>query len=152
MHVTSVVVVQSLSCLQLFAIPWTEACQASLPFTISQSLLKLISTESVMPCNPLILYHPFFSCLHSFPASGSFPMSWLFTSGGQSIGASAWESVLPVNIQSRFLVGLTGLISLQPKELSRVFSSTMVWKFQFFGAQPSLWFNSHICIWPLEKP
>ena len=94
-----------------------------------------------------------FSCLQSFPASGSFPMFWrLFTSGGQSIGASASAAVLPMNIQDWFLLGLTGLISLLSKGLSRVFSSTIVWKHQFFHAQPFLWSNSHICTWLLEKP
>ena len=92
-----------------------------------------------------------FSCLQSFPASGSFPMSWLFVSGGQSIGASALASVLPVNIQGWFHLELTSLITLQPKGLSRVFSSTTVWKHQFFGAQSSLWSNSHICTWLLKK-
>ena len=80
-----------------------------------------------------------FSCLQSFPVSGSFPMSQLFTSGGQSIGASTL--VFPMNIQSWFPLGLTGLISLLSKGLSRVFSSTTVLKHQFFGAQPSLWFQ-----------
>ena len=79
---------------------------------------------------------PFSSCLQSFPASGSFLMSWLFTSGGQSIGASASASVLPVNIQCWFPLGLTGLISLQSKGLSRVFFSTAVWRHQFFSTQP----------------
>ena len=79
------IVVQLLSHVQLFVIPWTAALQAFLSFTISQSLLKFMSIESVMPSNHLILCHPF-SCLQSFPASGSFPMSWLFTSGGQTIG------------------------------------------------------------------
>ena len=86
---------------------------------------------------------PFF-CLQSFPASGSFPMSQLFTSGCQSTGASASVSVLPMNIQDWFSLGLTGLISLQSKGLSRVFSNTKVQKHQFFGTQPSLWSNSHI--------
>ena len=87
---------------------------------------------------------PFFSCLQSFPASGSFLMSQLFTSGGQSIGASASARILPMNIQGWFPLGLTGLISLQCKGLSRVFSSTTVQKHQFFSAQLSLWSNSHI--------
>ena len=77
---------------------------------------------------------PFSSYLQSFPASGSFPMSWLFASGGQSIGASASALVLPMNIQGWFPFGLTGLISLLSKGLSRVFSNTTVWKHQFFGA------------------
>ena len=93
-----------------------------------------------------------FSCPQSFPASGPFPMSWLFTSGGQSIRASASVSVLPMIIQSWIFLGLTGLISLQSKGLSRVFSSTTVRKHQFFGAQISLWSHSHICTWLLEKP
>ena len=92
----------------------------------------------------------FFSCPQSFPASGSFPMNQLFASGGQSIGASA--SVLPMNIQGRFPLGLTDLISLLSKGLSRVFSSTTVWKHQFFCSKPSLWSNSHIHTWLLEKP
>ena len=86
---------------------------------------------------------PFSSCLLSFSASGSFPMSWLFPSGGQSIGTSASASILPMNIQSWFPLGLTGLISLQSKGFSRVFSNTTVRKHQFFSTQPSLWSNSH---------
>ena len=89
-------------------------------------------------------------CLPSFPGSESFPMNWLFISCGQSIGASA--SVLPMNIQGWFPSALTGLISLQSKGLSRVFSSTAIRKHQFFGALPSLWTNSHISTWLLKKP
>ena len=84
---------------------------------------------------------PFSSCPHSFPASGSFPVSRLFTSGGQRIGASASASVLPMNIQDWFPLGLTGLISLLFKGLSTVFSSITIWKLQFFCAQLSLWSN-----------
>ena len=84
----------------------------------------------------------FSSCLQSFPESGSFLMSWLFTPGGQSAGAPA--SVLPMNIKGSFLPGLTGWISLQSKGLSRVFSNTTVQKHSFFGTQPSLWPYSHI--------
>ena len=87
---------------------------------------------------------PFFSCFQSLPASGSFLISWLFTSGGQSIRASASLSVLPMNTQGWFPLGLTGLISLQSKGLSRVFSSTVIKKHWFFSTQPSLWPNSHI--------
>ena len=94
---------------------------------------------------------PFSSCLQSFPATGSFQMSWLFTSGGQSTGASASASVLPVYIQGWFPLGLTSLISCESKGLSRGFSST-IHKHQFFSTQPSLWSNSHICTWLLEKP
>ena len=92
-------------------------------------------------CHPTILSSvaSLFSCLQSFPALGSFPVSQLFTLGGQSIGASASPSVLPINIQGWFPLGLTGLISLLTKRLSGVFSSTTGWNYQFFGAQPSLW-------------
>ena len=93
-----------------------------------------------------------FFCLQSFLASGSFPMSCLFISGGQSISASASASVLTMNIQGWFPLGLTGLISLLSKGLSRVFSRTIVQKHQFFGTQPSLWSNSHIHTWLLERP
>ena len=104
--------------------------------------------DATEPSHPVT---PFSSCLQSFPASGSFPMSQLFASGGQSIGASALASVLPMNIQGIFPLGLTGLISLQSKGLSRVFSNTTVQKYQFFSAQSSLWYNSHIPTWLLEK-
>ena len=102
-------------------------------------------------CHPTIssFVVPFSSRLQSFPASGSFPISQLFTSGGQSYGASA--SVLPMNIQNWFPFGLTGLISLQSKGLSRVFSNTTVQKHQFFSTQLSLWSNPHIHTWVLEK-
>ena len=116
-----------------------RACSNSFPFswwchpTISSSLT------------------PFSSRLQSFPASGSFPMTLLFTSGGQSIRVSALASVLPMNIQDWFPLELTGLISLQPKGLSRVFSNTTVQKHQFFSTQLSLWSNSHIHTWLLEK-
>ena len=114
------------------ATPWTVACQASPSVTNSGSLLKLMSIESVMPPNHLILCHPSLcSCLQFFPASGFFPMSWLFASGGQSIGVSPSASVLPMNIQGWFPLGLTDLISLQSKGLSRVIFSTTVQKHQF---------------------
>ena len=93
-----------------------------------------------------------FSRLQSFPASGSFPMSQFFTSGGQSIGVSASASVLPMNIQDSFPLGLTGFISLQLWGLSRVFSNTTVQKHQFFSTQLSSQSNSHIHTWPQEKP
>ena len=115
------------------ATPWTAACQASLSITNSWSLLKLISIESVMPSNHPILCCPLSSCLQSFPATGSFLMSRLFASGGQSTGASA--SVLPMTIQGWFPLELTGLISLLSKGLSRVFSSTTIWKHQSFSTQ-----------------
>ena len=122
-HLTSV---QSLSHVRLFATPWTTARQASMSSTNSWSFLKLMSIDSVMPSNHLISGIPFSSCFQSFPASGSFPMSQFFESGGQSIGASASSSVLPMNIQDWFPLGLTGLISFQSRGLSRVFSNTIL--------------------------
>ena len=95
---------------------------------------------------------PFSSRLQFFPASGSFQLSQFFPSGGQSIGVSASASVLPMNTQDWSPSGWTGWISLQSKGLSRVFSSTTVEKHQFFSVQISLWSNSHICTWLLEKP
>ena len=96
-------------------------------------------------------FAPFSSCPQSSPASGSFPVSQLIPSGGWSVGASTSAPVLPMNIQCWFLLGLTGLISLLCERLSRVFSSTTVQKHQFFGSQLSLWSNSHIHMWLLEK-
>ena len=95
---------------------------------------------------------PFSSCSQSFPATGSFPMSQLFASGGQSTGVSASTSVLPMNIQDGSPLGCSGWISLQSKGLSRVFSNTTVPKHQFFGTQLSSQSNSRIHTWPLEKP
>ena len=112
--------------------PTPQACSNSCPS--SQWCHPAISSSVI----------PFSSCLQSLPASGSFPMSQFFASGGQSIGASASASVLTMNIQDSFLLGLTGLISLQSKELSRVFSNTTVQKHQFLSTQPSSWSNSHI--------
>ena len=104
-------------------------------------------------CHPTISSSvvPFSSYLQSFPPSWSFKMSPFFTSGGQSIGVSASASVLPMNTQDWFPLGWTGWISLQSKGL-RVLSNTTVQKHQFFSAQLSLWSNSHIHTWPLEKP
>ena len=92
------------------------------------------------------------TCPQFFLVSGSFPMSQLFASGSQSIGASASSSVLPINIHDWFPVGVIGLISLLSNRLLRAFSSTIIWKYQFFRAQPSLWSNSHIHTWLLENP
>ena len=130
--------VQSLSRVQLFVTPWTVACQASLSITNAWSLLKRMFIESVVPSNHLIHCHPLLLLPSIFPASGSFPKSQFFTSGGQNIGASASASVLPVNIQVWFPLGLTGLISSLYKGRSRVLSNTTVQKHQFFCAQPSL--------------
>ena len=106
----------SLSHVWLFVTPWTAACQASLSFSISLNLLKLMSIELVMLSNHLILCHTLFSCPQSFPALGSFPVSWLLASGGQSIVTSA--SVFPMNIQCWFPLGWSDWISLQSKGLS----------------------------------
>ena len=143
--------VQLLIRVQLFATPWTAAHHTSLSFTISQSLLKLISIDTIRPSHLLssLLLLP--SIFPNIPTR-SFPIGWLFTSGGQNIGVWASISVLPKNIQSWFPLGLTGLLSLVSKGLSCVFSSTTVQKPQFFSAQPSLWSNSDIHTWPLEKP
>ena len=144
--------VHSLSLVWLFAIQWTAACQASCPSPtpriypnscpLSQWYHPTISSSVV----------PFTSHLQSFPASGFFQMSQVFTSGGQSTGVSASASVLPMNIQDWFPLGWTGWISLLSKGLSRVFSNTTVHKHQYFGAQLSLYPNSHIHTWLLEKP
>ena len=142
--------IQSLSCVRLFATPWTAACQASLSITISQSLLNLMSTEPVMPSSHLILCGPLLPL--PFSESGYFSVSWLFISGGQSSGASASALVLLMNIQGWSPSEWTGWISLQSKGLSRVFSNTTVQRHQFFGAQPFLWSKSHIHTWILERP
>ena len=141
-----IIVVQLLSHVWFFATPWTAAHQASLSFTISQSLLNLMSIESVMPSNHLFLSPPFSPAFSLSQHRGFFLTNRLFASGGQSIGASASASasasVLPMNIQDWFPSGLTGWISSQSKGLSRVFNTT-VQKHQFFGTHPSLGSNSH---------
>ena len=114
------VAVQLFSRVRLLVTPWTAARQASLSFTISLSLLKFMSIESMMLSNHLIVYCPPSPALNLSQHAGSFPVSQLFASGGSSIGASASASVLPVNIQHWFPLGLTGLISLQSMGLSRV--------------------------------
>ena len=145
-----VTVVPSLSGISLSANPWTTARQALPSFTIFQSLCKLMSIESVMPSNHLILCYPLLYLPSIFPSIRVFSSeSALCIKWPKSIGASA--SILPMNIQGWFLLGLTGLISLLPKLLSRVFSNTNIQNHQFFGAQPSLWSNFHIHTRLLEK-
>ena len=144
--------VQSLSRVQLFATPWIAARQAPLSITNSQSSLKLMSIESVMPSSHLILCCPLLLLPPIPPRSGSFPMSQLFAWGGQSIGVSALASFLPKKSQGWFPSKWTGWISLQSKGLSRVFYNTTGQKHQFFGTQLSSQSNSHIHTWPLEKP
>ena len=128
--------VQLLSRAQFFTTPWTAACQASLSSIISQSLLKFMSIDLVMPLNHLIFCFPLLLLPSIFPSIRVFPLSQLFASGAQSTGASALASVLPMNIQVRFPLGLADLISMQSKGLSGVFFSTTVWKHQFFSTQP----------------
>ena len=128
--------VQLLSHVQLIATPWTAAGQASLSITIPKLTLTHVHWVGNSTISSSVI--PFSPNLQSFLASGSFQMSQLFTSGAHSIGVSASASVLPMNIQDWFPLGWTGLISLQSKGLSRVFSNTTVQKHQFFGTQLSL--------------
>ena len=128
--------VQLLSRVLLFATPWIAAGQASLSITNSQSSLRLMSIESVMPSTISSSVVPFSSCPQSLPASESFPMNQLFAWGGQSAGVSALESCLPKKSQGWSPSERTGWISLQSKGLSRVFSNTTVQKHQFFGGIP----------------
>ena len=141
------VIVQWLSHVQLFVTPWTAACQVFLSFTISLSLLKFISIESVMPSNHLILCHPLllllsiFPSIRVFPKELALPIRW----------PKHWSfSISPSSEYSGLISELTGLILLS-KGLSRVFSNTTIRKHQSFGAQPPLWSNSYIHTWPLEK-
>ena len=143
----AVFVVQSLSCVWLFATPWTAACQVSLLFTISWSLLKLMSIELVMPSNNLIPGHPLLLLPSIFPSLKiitnesalciRWPKYWSFS-----------FSISPFNEYSRLI---SFRISLQSKGLSSVFSNTTIQKHQTFGALPSLWSSSPICTWVLEK-
>ena len=130
--------VQSLSHVRLLATPWIAARQAFLSITNSQSLLKLMSIDRW--CHPTISSSvvPFSSCLQSFLASGSFPRSQFFATSGQSIGVSASASILPMNTQNWFPLGVTGWISLQSKGLSRVFSNTTVLGFLYSSTLTSI--------------
>ena len=133
-----IVVVWLLRCALLFVTSWTAAFRLLCP-SLSYRVCS-DSCPSSQWCHPTISSSvaPLFSCLQSFPTSGSFPMSWLFASGGQSIGASGSASVLPMNIQGWFPLELMGWVSLQSKGLSRVFSNPTVQKPQFFSTQPFL--------------
>ena len=132
--------------------PMDCSCQIPLSFTNYWSLLKLMCIESVMPSNHLILCHPLSLLRSVFPSIRVFSSELAFFIRWPKYWSFSFSSH-PSHEHSRlFPLGLTGLISLQSKGLSRVFSSTTVWKHQFFGAQPSLWFNSHIHTWLLEKP
>ena len=145
--------VQSLGRVWLFATP-IEPQHARPPCPTPTPRVYPNSCPLSRWCHPTISASviPFSSCPQSFPASGSFPMSQLSASGGQSIGVSASTSVLPKNTEGWSPLGWTGWISLQFKGLSRVFSNTTVQKHQFFRAQPSSQSNSHIHTWPQEKP
>ena len=144
--------VQSLIHVRLFATPWTAALQASLSITNSRSPPKLMSTESEMPsnhlvlCRPLLLQPSIFPSIRVFSNESALHIMW------PNIGVLASKSVFPMNTQDWSPLGWTGWISLQSKGLSRVFSNTTVQKHQFFGAQLSLQSNSHIHTWPQEKP
>ena len=116
----------------------TRVCSKSCP--LNQWCYLIISSSATL----------FSFCLQYFPASGSFPMSWIFLSSGQSIGDLASASILPMNIQGWYPFWLAFLISLLSKGLSRVFSNTTIQKHQFYGPQPSLWTNSYICTWPQQ--
>ena len=146
--------VHSLSHVRLFATPCMDCSMPGFPVHHQLPELTQTHVHQVSDIYPTISSSviPFSSCLHSFPASGSFPVSKFFPLGAQSIGVSASASILPMNIQDWFPLGWTGWISLQSKGLSRVFSNTTIQKYQFLGAQLSLWFNSHIFTWLLEKP
>ena len=145
-------VVQSPSCVWLFATPWTIACQASLSFTIDWSLPTFMSFALVMPSSHLILWCPLLLLPSVFPSIRTFPMSWLFTPGNQNTGASASASALPLSIQGWFPLRLTGLISLLSRGLLGVFSSTTGWRHQFSGILPSLLSSFLNHTWPLGRP
>ena len=136
--------VQSVSRVQLFAIPWTAAHQASLSITNSQSLLKLMSIESVMPSNHLILCHPLLLPPSVFPSIRVFSNESVLHIRWPKYGSFSFSINPPTNIQDSFSLRLTGWISLQSKGLLRIFSSTTVQKHQFFSAQSSSQSNSHI--------
>ena len=147
-----VVVFQSPSDVWLFATPWIAARQASVSLTISRSLPKFMFIAQW--CCPVISSSDalFSFCPWSFPASGNFPMHHLFASDDQNTETSVSASVVPVNVQGWSPLRLTGFISLLSKGLSGIFSSTTVWRHQFFDVLPSLWSSSHTSTWPLGRP
>ena len=149
-HLFVVAAVQSLNRVQLFATPWTAVPQASLSFPISWSFLKNI--ESVMPSNNLIFYHPLLLLPSIFPSMRVFSNELALHIRWPKYWSFSFSISPPMNIQDLFPLGLTGLISLLSKGLSRIFSSATIWKHQFFDSEPSLWSNSHIHTWLLEKP
>ena len=147
--------IQSPSRVRLFMTPWTAVHHTYLSITNSQNFLKLMSIELVMPSNHLSLCHPLLLLSSVFPSIRLFSKESVLCIRCPSTGASASASVLPMNIQDWFRLGWTGLISLQFKGFSRIFSNTTVQKHQFFGAQLSwaeLESSSHIHAWLLDKP
>ena len=144
--------VQLLSHVWLFATPWIAAHQASLSISNTQSLLKLMPIELMMPSSNLILCHPLLLLPPIPPSIRVVSSGSTLHMSGQSTGVSASASVLPMNTQDWSPLGWTGWISLQSQGLSRVFSNTTVQEQQFFGVQVSSQSNSHIHTWPLEKP
>ena len=149
LHLSSV---QSLCHAWLFVTPWTAACQASLSFTNSWSLTKLLSIKLVMPSNHLILCHLLLLLPSIFPSIRVFSNESVLHIWWSKCGDSDSASILPMNIQGWSPLGWTDWISLQSKGLSRVFSNTTLQKHQFIGTQCTPWSNSHIHTWPLEKP
>ena len=144
-------VVPLLSPVQHFLNLWTAASQASVSFTISQSLFKLISVVLMTPSNHLILCHPLLLLSLIFPSIRVFSNKSALHIRWQSTGVSALASVLPMNIQIWFPLEFTGLISLPSKGLSRLFSSITIQKNLFFSTQLSLWSNYHTHTWLLEN-
>ena len=143
--------VQSLSHVWLFETPWTAACQASLSITNSRNPPKLMSFESVMPSNNLILCRPLLLLPSIFPSIRVFSNEWALRIRWPKYWNFSFN-ISPMNTQDWYALGGTGWITLQSKGLSRVFSNTTVQKHQFFGMQLSLYSNSLIHTWPLEKP
>ena len=143
--------VQSRSCDRIFVNRWTAVRQASLSITDTQSLLKLMFIKSVMPSNRLILCCPFLLLLSIFPSIRVFSNESILRIRWPKYWSFSFSISPPKEFQDWFPLGWTGWISLQSKGLSRVFSNTTVQKHQFFGAQFSLWSNSHIHVWLLEK-
>ena len=144
--------VQSRGCVWLLATPWTAAHQASLSITNAQSLCKLIYIESVMPSNHLILCRPLLLSSSIFPSIRVFSNESVLCIRWPKYWSFSFSTVLPMNIQDWFPLGLSGLNSLQSKGLSRVFSNTTAQKHQFLSIQLSLWSSSHIHTRVLEKP
>ena len=147
-----VVVADLLSCIWLCATPWTTACQAPLSFTVSQSWLKLMSIESVMLFNHLILCHLLLLLPSVFPSIRVFSNESAIHTRWPKYWSFSFSISLSDTYSDWFPLGLTGLVSLKFKGPSRVFSSTTIQKHQFFSSQSSLWSNSQIHTWLLEKP